>query len=179
MDEWLEFVISLWAYFQRNSSGISVVLSTLGFGVTWWQLARTRKVAAAARDAAKLALDSVGRADTLSDIATVQSGFHEVQVALRGGRYETALLRSQHLREILAKVRTRNGFEDEKRQIRMQKIVTDLRKLQDVMEGILAEPEKGESFSATAANKILGNAAAELATWIEQLRYVSGGRNDP
>lgn len=154
------------------------MLSTLGFGVTWWQLARTRRAAVAARDASKAAVESVGRADTLSDIASVQSGLHELQVALRGARYETALLRSQHLREILARVRTRKGFESDKRQLRVQKMVTDLRKLQDVMEGIMAKPANADGFSAAAANKILGNAAAELGAWIEELRFVRGGSHD-
>jgi len=120
----------------------------------------------------------VGRADTLSDIAAVQSGFHELQVALRGKRYEAVLIRSQHLREILARVRTRGGFATEKRQLRVQRMVTDLRKLQDVMEIIILKPEAADDFSPAAANKSLGNAAAELGSWIEELRYISGGHND-
>jgi hypothetical protein len=109
-------------------------------------------------------------------MATVQSGLHEVQVALRGKRYEAALIRSQHLRETLARVRTRAGFEGSKRQVRVQKMVTDLRKLQNVMEAIIAKPESAEEFSPADANKAFGNAAAELGAWIEELRY--GGSRD-
>jgi hypothetical protein len=174
--DWLKQLLHLaWTFLQRNSSGLSIFVTILGFGVTWWQLVRTQRAAAAALDASKAALAAVGRADTLSDVAAVQSGLHEIQVALRGKRYEAALIRSQHLREVMARVRTRDGFEGEARQLRVQKMVTDLRRLQDAMETVIASPDEAANFSAAKVHKALSNAAAELGGWIEELRFTTGG----
>src|SRR5687768_15516300 len=128
-----ELWLAIWSWLQRNSTGIGIVLSLIGFAITWIQLARTKKAAVAAHEAAVDAKDAVARVDTVADIASAQAGIKEVQVALRGRRFETALLRSQSLREILFRLRKREGFEGEERQAVIQKMVTDLRSLQGAM----------------------------------------------
>src|SRR5688572_25452908 len=153
----------LWAWIRANLNEIDVLLSLIGFGFTWWQLLRTRRSAEAARTAATHAVAAVAHFDTVADIASAQAGLREIQVALRGQRYETALLRAQTIRELLHRLRSRPGFEDEARQVSIQSMVMSLRKLQDAMEQRLAEPEK--AFSARVTNKGLADSAVELGSW--------------
>jgi hypothetical protein len=172
-----EFAHESWVWVQRNSSGLSVVLSLVGFAITWLQLARTRNAAISAQEASDAALRAVGRTDTISDLAALQAGYREVQVALRGKRYETALLRAQILRDSLARVRTREPLATSDRQLRIQKMVTDLRKLQDSMEHLL-ESDGSTDFSAAVANKSLSDATAEVNSWMEELRFTTEGHID-
>jgi len=170
------FLSATWKWMQANSSGIGILLSLLGFGITWIQLARTRSAAQAAERAASVTADAIGRRDTIADIASVIAGLKEVQLALRGNRFETALLRAQTLRESLHRLRTRVGIGIEERQVRIQKMVTDLRKLQDAMERLLADTTL--PFTAAATNKVLSDAAAELSAWSEELRFDSKGASE-
>ncbi len=167
------FFAAAWAWTQANASGIGILLSLLGFGIMWIQLVRTRSAAEAAERSASAAAEAIGRVDTVADIAGAIAGLKEIQLALRGARFETALLRAQTLRESLHRLRTRTGFAPDDRQARIQKMVTDLRKLQDTMERLLADPNL--PFTAAATNKLLGDAAAELSTWSEELRFRNEG----
>jgi F0F1-type ATP synthase assembly protein I len=173
MNDPAALVSSVWKWVQTNSNVVGILLSLLGFGVTWVQLIRTRNAAEAAERAATAAAEAIGRVDTVADIASAIAGLKEVQLALRGARFETALLRAQTLRESLHRLRTRTGFSADQRQARIQKMVTDLRKLQDTMERLLADPSL--PFTAAATNKILADAAAELSTWSEELRFRNEG----
>jgi len=171
----LQGLQTAWSFLEKHSNGVSIILSIVGFAIVWLQLRKTAGAAEAAARASKAAIEAIGHADTISDVSAVQAGLREVQVALRGKRYEAALLRAQVLRESLARLRSRKGFEGDERQGRIQKVITDLRILQDKMERVL-EDSSGE-FSAAVANKTLADAATEMSSFIEELRFQLKGES--
>jgi hypothetical protein len=124
----------LWDWIQNNSSGLSVVLSLLGFLVLWWQTKKARNAAEAARMASAKAAQAISTTATISDLATIRSELKIVQVALRGERFETALLQAQSLRERLDQLRSRVGFDADETGIQIQGMVTFLKKLHDQLE---------------------------------------------
>ncbi|MDP9194855.1 MAG: hypothetical protein M3P06_24435 [Acidobacteriota bacterium] len=176
MAKFLEALSQAWTFVEAHSDGVSIALSLIGFVILWFQLKKTTSAAEAAARGSRAATEAIGQADTISDVAAVQAGMREIQVALRGARYEAALLRAQMSRESLARIRTRRFFEGDVRQTRIQKIVTDLRLLQDRLEKVLVNGDA--QFAAPVANKVLGDAAAEMSSWMEELRFEALGETN-
>jgi len=165
----MQALAALWEWIQSNSSGISIILSLLGFLVVWLQLRKTRSAAEAAEDAARSALETIAEADTIADLATIRAGMGKVQVALRGRRFEAALIEAQSIRERLSQVRTRQEFNNEKSQTEMQLMVGYLKKLQDKLEKDLQNGST--TMDVQKPNSMLGDFQGSLAKWIEEMRF--------
>lgn len=172
----METLRLIWAWVQNNSSGLSILLSLAGFAFLWLQTRKARTAAEAARMATERALRAISDSDTISDLATIKSGMKGVQVALHGGRYETALLQSQSLRETLDQLRSRRGFGTDERGSRIQSMVTFFGKLQDALERRLAEPEF--QVSVRPANRKLSDYTSEVSVWMEEMRFLRGGSSN-
>lgn len=166
----------IWTWVQNNSGGLSILLSLAGFALLWRQTYKARTAAESARLASDRAIRAISDTDTISDLATIKSGMKRIQVALHGSRYETALLQSQSLRETLNQLRSRRSFGTDERGIRIQSMVAYLKKLQDLLERKLEEPES--HVAVRPANNKLSDYTTEVSAWMEQVRFLRGGSDD-
>lgn len=142
----------------------------------WYQTRKARTAAESARLASDRAIRAISDTDTISDLATIRSGMKRVQVALHGGRYETALLQSQSLRETLHQLRSRRGFGTDERRTQIQSMVAYLKKLQDLLERKHEEPES--RVAVRPANNKLSDYTTEVSAWMEEVRFLRGGSDD-
>jgi hypothetical protein len=174
----MDFLKAVWHLIQDNSNGLSILLSLLGFAIVLLQLRKTRGAADAAKVASNQALQAMSNSDTISNLATIRERINKVQLALRGSRYEAALIEIQTLREGLYQLRSRRGFATDERKIDIQGMVTFLSKFQDYLERHL-EDSKYEVPKRDMNNK-LAEYATNLSEWMERMRFISGGDiNDP
>ena len=165
--------VAVWDWMQANDSGISILLSLAGFVGLWWQIRRTRDAATAAEAATKEAVSAIAKVDTVSDLASVKAGLHNVQVALEGNRLETASVHAQMLKESLFQLRGRQGFADKDKLVQLQSIVTLLAKVQER----ISRRQEDEVFKkrVPALSAGLSESATQIAAWMEELRYRQGG----
>jgi hypothetical protein len=76
----------------EHVSTISVIpLAIVGFGITWWQIHKTRTAAEAARDAARDTQHGIGRGSLLVLIPQLQRTEEELERAVRSGHHDIAL----------------------------------------------------------------------------------------
>jgi len=158
--------IKVWLF-----SNIEIILTIIGFGVTLIELRRTKSAVYAAKAATEKTIQLLSDRSTISDISVILISLRETQTALRGSRYESALLRLQDLREKLHGLRSRDGFKNAERLENIQAIVFALKKMQDGLEVYLANPETIR-FSVPRYNSQLGDFASQLATWHEEMHYI-------
>jgi hypothetical protein len=150
---------------------LGIVVSAAGFAITLLQLHRTRTAVDAAQDATKAALTGLAGRITIAEIADIRSGMRSIQTALRGARFETALIHTQLMLEQLSGLRTRQGFRDEEKHIQIQTIVTELAKLRNRLEQRINDPLV--AISIPKANNMLSQHGQTLSVWTEELRFVT------
>jgi hypothetical protein len=165
-----EFVSRLWLWVLANSNGLSIVLSLVGFAILIVQVTLTKRAASAAKEAALSAVSGVEGIETVSDLAQISMGFSKVQVALRGSRWEAALIEVQVIRERLQKLRKRGGFSDEEKSAEIQKMVLFLKKTQDSLERHIATSE--EKPVVPKLNSGIADHSSTVAQWAEAVRFV-------
>ena len=166
----------LWEWIQNNSSGLSVVLSLLGFLVLWLQTKKARNAAEAARIASAKAVHAISTTVTISDLATIKSELKLIQVALRGERFETALLQAQILRERLDELRNRASFGAGEGGIEIEAVVSYLKKLHVQLEG---KCENSESMLAVVRiNVKLSDFTMMVSGWMEKATFPVGGQGN-
>jgi hypothetical protein len=152
-------------------SNIELILTILGFVLTLIELRRTRSAVNASKRATERTIRLLSDRSTISDISIILMSMREAQTALRGSRYESALLRLQDLRERLYGLRSRDGFTNEKRLEDIQTIVFSLKKMQAGLELYLSNPVEVR-VSVARYNSQLGDFASQLATWHDEMYYV-------
>ncbi|MCI0489528.1 MAG: hypothetical protein L0229_23305 [Blastocatellia bacterium] len=163
----------IWKWIDENSGVLSIILSLIGFIILAIQTRKARSAAESARLATEDVIRSVSHIDTISDLARIRSEMNNIQLALRGGRYEAALLHAQSIREGLSQLRSRKGFESDKMRAQIQLMATSLRKLQDNLELKLDDPEFALSVSGINSN--LSEYSVIISGWMEEMRFSSGG----
>jgi hypothetical protein len=146
-----------------------IIVSAAGFAITLAQLRRTRTAVDAAQEATKAALKGLAGRITIAEIADIRSGMRSIQTALRGARYETALIHTQLMLEQLSGLRTRQGFNDEEKHIQIQTIVTQLAKLRNRLEQRINDPLI--AISIPKANNMLSQHGETLSVWSEEFRF--------
>ena len=162
-------IVSIWIWF---SSHLELILTIIGFGITIFELRKTKNAVDASKKATEATIKLLSDRSTISDISIILiSSYHETQTALRGSRYEAALLRLQDLREKLHGLRSRDGFTNDERLASIRTIVFALKKMQDGLELYVANPEQ-INFSVPRFNSKLGDFASQLATWHEEMYYL-------
>jgi len=172
----MSVVSMIWAWLQQNSSGLSVLLSLLGFAIVLLQIRKTRHAAEASRIAADKALRAISEIDTISDLASLKERLKVLQVSIRWSRFEVAYHEAQSLREGFHQLRNRSGFETDESLIHLQAIVTFLSKLQDNLERKMDDGSYQLPLRAISAK--LSEHATELSGWMEQKRFALGGKTD-
>ena len=83
----------------------STIVSIVGLGVAFWQLAKTRRAAEAARTAANDAHEAVRRSLLLSELSASTASMVALKDLIRAGRDEAALLRVSDLMNQLLQLR--------------------------------------------------------------------------
>jgi len=161
----------MWIWLRENSDVISIILSLIGFGLIWHQARRARSAAEASQLATSRALGLMSHRLTIADLSSISSSMGEVQTALRGGRVETALLRTQDIREQLVRLRGRPGFNTRARLTEIQTIVVDLAKLQSGLERSLFEDTL--VINVSKANDLIADQISQLGEWGEHVRFAS------
>lgn len=172
---------SFWDWITEHSGFIGAVLSfvgllvsLLGFYLLWIQTKRIRSSSEAANVATAQALAAISDTDTISDLAAIRERLKKVQIAVRSGRYETALNETQTLREGLHQLKSRRGFATDESKMEIQEMVTFLRKIQTHFEKWLADD--AYPVPGTAMNQTLSDLSTKTSEWIEKMRYVRGGK---
>lgn len=159
---------SLWDSIRQNPvQAIDFVITVIGFIVLWIQIVRTKRVATATKEATQQTIALMAERNTIFDIASISTSCREVQTALRGERYETALIRAQTVRNQLVRLRQRPGFlENDERLTHIQEMVAGLKRLQEALEKKVEEPDL--QISSSSANRKLGDYMQQLSEWAEQ-----------
>jgi hypothetical protein len=116
-----------------------------------------------------MAVKTVSARQTISELADMRSGLRAIQTALRGGRFETALIQTQAIVEQLHGLRGRTGFESDERHAAIQTIVVQLAKLRNRLEQKIAAPDV--LMSVPNANNMLSEFGGTLSVWSEELRF--------
>jgi hypothetical protein len=164
-------MVSMETIMRWLTSNFDTILTLLGLGFAIYEIRRTKSAVIAAKKATEKTVQLLSDRSTISDIATIINGLRETQTALRGNRYEAALLRLQDLREKLAELRNREGFTSEERLTEIQSMVFSLSKLQDGLENSLstASPDK---VSVPKSNRLLSDYGVQISGWREEMHYV-------
>src|SRR4030095_1119126 len=95
----MDALAATWTWLSQNSNGIGILLSLVGFGITWYQMWKTRNAAEAAQVASNRAVQAMSDNDTIADLAMIKSELAHLQIAIREKHYEVVLLQAQPLRE--------------------------------------------------------------------------------
>src|SRR5687768_11687616 len=118
----------------RSNVTLDTILTLLGFLIAIIEIRRTKRAVLASKEATNRTIQLLSDRSTISDLATIIIVLRETQTALRGNRYEAAVLRLQDLREKLHELRHREGFTSDDRLTEIQSMVFSLSKLQDTLE---------------------------------------------
>ena len=167
---------SMWGWIRDNHmlliALLELLIGVVGFGLTIYELRKTKSAVEASKQATRQTLRGMSERLTISDVALIQASLREIQVALRGNRWESALIRIQETRATLHQLKEREGFTGDARRTEMQEMIVRLRKLQDRLERKLGDP--GASLSVKAANSLLSDFIDHLSEWGEQIRFMEG-----
>lgn len=156
----------IWQWFIDH---LELIITAIAFGFTIYEIRRTKNSVEASRAATEQTIQLMSERSTIADITLIQGSLREVQVALRGMRYEAGLIRLQTIREKLNELRDRKGFTSEGRRTEIQDMVLNLTKLENRLERKLANPNLG--LSVPNANNLLGNFMNELSQWNDVIRF--------
>ena len=149
-------------------SNIELILTILGFLLTLIELRRTKSAVEATKNATEGTIQLLTERTTISDIAVILISMRETQTALRGNRFEAALIRIQDLREKLFALRSRDGFKSDDRLQNIQEMVFALKKMQDSIESYLSAPEKYK-IHVPRYNNQLAEFTGLLSSWREEV----------
>ncbi len=150
---------------------LDTILALLGFGFAIYEIRRTKRAVIASKEATEKTIQLLSDRSTISDIATITNGLRETQTALRGNRYEAALLRIQDLRGKLHALRSREGFKTETRLTEIQGMVFSLKRMQDSLEMCIATATT-EKFSIHKNNNQLADFVTLISGWDEEMHYL-------
>ena len=151
---------------------LGIFISAGGFAITVLQIKKTRTAVDAAESATRGAISGLSARLTVTELADMRSGLRGIQTALRGQRYETALINTQVLIEQLSALRLRSGFDTQSRHAEIQAIVAQLAKLRNKLEQRIAVPST--ALSVPKANNILAEFGGTFSVWAEELRFTIG-----
>jgi hypothetical protein len=168
---WAFIMASMEPFINWLRSNFDTVLTVLGFIIAIIEIRRTRSAAIASKKATEKTVQLLSDRSTISDLATIIIVLRETQTALRGNRYEAALLRLQDLREKLYELRNREGFTSEERLTEIQSIVFSLSKLQDGLENSLSTSGPNK-LSIPRSNKLLSEYGVQISGWREEMHYI-------
>jgi len=146
-----------------------IAVSAAGFAITWYQVHQTRSTVEAANEATARALHGISVRLTISELADVRGGLKGVQTALRGARYEAALIYVQGLLEQLHGLRSRAGMQAEEQHAAIQGMVVQLAKLRNKLEQKISLSDT--ELSIPKANNMLSDLGTQLSAWADQLRF--------
>lgn len=161
------------SWVMSNLGLLNLILAVAGFGILLRQVHKARSAAEAAEQATERVREAIIDRETLLDVTAIRGMFHRTQEALRGSRYETALLHVQALRESLYQLRSRRGFqENSERRADIQAIVVTLARYQKNLERRIADDTT--AVKVAAMNTALAQFAGTFAEWGEQHRFMLG-----
>jgi len=166
----------VWDWMQENSSGLSIVLSLAGFMILIVQAGRTRRAAEAASTAAKESKKALLHASTVADLAAARGVIGATQDALRGERWETALMHAQAVRDRLVQIRSRSELSSEQKQAQIQEMTTFLVKLHESLERKLVSGNV--QLDVAKACTRLSGFGTTIAAWTEEVGTQIGGVTD-
>jgi hypothetical protein len=113
---------------------VQIILTFIGFAIAWYEIIRTKNSVEASRKATEQTLKVLPSYQTISDLASISSAFREIQIGLRGNRFEAASIRLQSIRSQLIRLISRGTFKDNDHKIEIQNTVVYLSKLQSTLE---------------------------------------------
>jgi hypothetical protein len=90
-------------------STLDRIVALLGFGLTLWQLYKTRSAAVAAKSAADDAVSAVRNLEAVSKMHDISSRTRDLLRLLRNGSFEPAAAAAFELRDTVARYRDPNG----------------------------------------------------------------------
>ncbi len=147
-----------------------MILTVIGFLITLIELRRTKNAVNASKKATEHTMQLLSDRSTISDIAVILVSLRETQTALRGGRYEAAVIRLQDVRDKLFGLRNRDGFKNDDRLQQIQEMIFALKKAQDSIEIYLSQPDKGKIQIARHNNQ-LAEFTSLLSGWNNEMQY--------
>jgi hypothetical protein len=149
---------------------ISLILTATGFIITIVQLSRTKKAVDATNKATKNTLLLLKDRSSIEDVSHLINGFREIQTALRGNRFETALIRIQDLRMKLFELRGKDYFKNKQKLENITSATFDLKKMQDNLEKKIRHIEL--EIPVPKYNMTLAELISKMSEWQEEIRYL-------
>ena len=155
---------------------VGVLLGVLGLAValpTVWAAFRAKSAAQAAQEAGPDTVRLVEGETTLADLAHLEQLVRETQTALRGLRWETALIRTAETISGLVRLRARPSFVNDEKLTEIQTQVVLRRKLETALERKMLNPDA--NLAVDRANASLAELVTLLSERLEQVRTTSHG----
>jgi hypothetical protein len=163
--------------FFSLSDLIQIILSVVGFGLAYFEIRKTKNAVNAASDATKDTLNSISIDFTIEDLENITSSFREIQISLRGKRYEAAIIRLQAVSNKLVKLKCRKSFSTEQRQSQIQSFVVWINRLQKKLEQAILDDS--EIKDIPNINLKLSEFMNSIAGWGEETRFETrSNKND-
>jgi hypothetical protein len=149
-----------WANHWGNPASIlGLLVSIVGFGVTIFQVIRSRKAATAAAQAAAEARNALIMFEAVADFSSVIAAMEELRRLHRAGAWPILPDRYSTLRQRLVEVRAAGKPLSEANQVRLQTAIQHLSMMEKHVEKYLAEastvPNKAK-FNELISNQIDG-----------------------
>jgi len=148
-------------------------LSLIGTCVAIYQIHKTKKISAAARDASLLTSTTLQRNLAILSMSSCVSEIEEIKALIRGARYESALIRVSDLIGKLAQFKTMPKASNISEIPSMQEIFVQLSILRERLELKLHKPNS--SLNAPDVNRALSAAADAIHEWIGLHKFLENG----
>lgn len=125
--------ISLFAETHSGLIGlISIVVTILAFGVTIAQVLKTKNAALAAKEAANKTKEDIQKLDSIVGLHNLDELISFIKMGVSSSMDPKLLaLHCERSRMIIHKIRNCKGLQDETNQIEIQKIITQLRDIEN------------------------------------------------
>jgi hypothetical protein len=155
---------------------VGFVVTIVGFVATLWNVARSRRAAEAARDAADEVRRRISTFETVRVLASAVAQLRAVQTDQRSGRWDTLPGRYGEIRGALIGVRERTPTLSEDQRTVIQTAILVLARIEHELDRALAAGKAWENMARS--NKILSEQADGLLTILHELERAAVGEHD-
>ena len=150
------------------ASVLALGLSVIGFSFTIWSVIRSKRAAEAAREASIAVRSSLARTDIVAECSTAIAILEEIKRLHRIPAWQPLPDRYSALKRSLILIRTANPKLSDDHQTKIQKAVSHLTALEDVIENVIAKG--AEAPDVPRLNKIVSKQVEALAEILGDIR---------
>lgn len=149
---------------------LSLILSPIGIGLTYWQVVKTKRAAVAAREASEVAVQEVRSTVVLLTIPALVSAIERIRSLIKDLKYPEATVRVENLRLQFIELQHLRHSSDTKVYVDFQESRVQLTILLEGLEDACAT-SPSEAFNVKNARAQLQKISDKLTDWQGALKY--------